>query len=80
MSRLLLVIGPNCAVNHSEQNNGRAWGEKNGGLCKYLSGMDVDYPSALFCSRRFPSLTDQIAAGNINIDIISALEMDAART
>lgn len=38
----------------------------------------MDYPSALFCSLRFPSLTDQIAAGNVNIDIISALEMDAA--
>lgn len=80
MSCLLLVIGPNCAVNHGEQNNGRAWGEKNGGLCKYPSRIDVDYPSVLFCSARFPSPTDQIAAGNINIDIISALEMDATCT
>lgn len=80
MSCLLLVIGPNCAVNHSEQNSGRAWGEKNGGLCKYLSGIDVAYPSVLFCSVHFPSPADQIAAGNINIDIISALEMDATCT
>lgn len=49
-------------------------------LCKYLSGIDVDYLSVLFCSVRFSSPTDQIAAGNINIDIISALEMDATCT
>lgn len=53
-------------------------GEKNGGLCKYLSGIDVDSPSVLFRSVRFPSPADQIAAANLNIDIIPALEMDAA--
>lgn len=68
------------SVNHSEQNNGRARGEKNGGLCKYLRGIDVDLTSLLLRSLPFPAPSDQVAAGRVNIDITSALQMDADRT
>lgn len=74
---MLLVIGPNCALNHDERNKGRAWGQKNAGLCKYLRGIHVGYPSVLF---RSAPPADPIASGNINTDVTSALEMDATRT
>lgn len=51
------------SVNHSKQNNGRARGEKNGGLCKYLSGIDVDLTSLVLRSLPFPAPSDQLATG-----------------
>lgn len=69
------------SVNHSEQNNGRARGEKTGGLCKYLSGMDVDLTSLLLRSLPVPAPSDQVATGSVNIDFFtSALQMDADHT
>lgn len=54
--------------------------EKNAGLCKYLRGIRVGDPSVLFRSARSAPPTDQIASGNINTDVTSALDMDAACT
>lgn len=67
-------------VNHAERNKGRARGQKKAGLCKYLCGIHVGYPSVLFRSARFAPPADPIASGNINTDVTSALEMDATRT
>lgn len=53
MSRLLCAIGPTCVVNHSCGRNGLECGQKNGGLYKYLSRINVGYISVLFWSVYF---------------------------
>lgn len=50
MSCLLVVIGPSCVLNHSWGNNGLECGQKNGGLYKYLSRINVGSLSVLFGS------------------------------
>ena len=53
MSCLLVVIGPNCVVNHSWGNNGLGCGQKNGGFYKYMGRINVGYLSVLFWSVLF---------------------------
>lgn len=79
ISCLLVAIGPTCVVNHCWGNNGIACGQKNGGLYKYPSRINVSYLSALFWSVYFraTNLMQIPVPVHKNINIIFALLMDS---
>lgn len=81
MSCLFVAIGPTRVLNHSRGNNGLSCGQKNGGLYKYLSRINVSYLSLLFWSVYFhmTGAPNQmhIPVKNTNIKIIFATSTDS---